>query len=48
MGSYDRVAAVLLDHIRAGISSLIPAANPHLEEAIRIGEEVLPRVHAAV
>ncbi len=46
VGSYDRVAAVLLDHIRAGITSFILAANPHLEEAIRIGEEVLPRVRA--
>ncbi|HJR31952.1 MAG TPA: alkanesulfonate monooxygenase, partial [Pseudomonas sp.] len=28
-----------------GFSTFILAGNPHLEEALRIGQEVLPLVH---
>lgn len=45
VGSYQQVADRLLEYARAGFDNFILAANPHLEEAIRIGEEVLPRVH---
>ena len=45
-GSYEQVADRLLDYIRAGFGTFILAANPHLEEALRVGEEVLPRVRA--
>lgn len=41
-GSYQQVAERLNDYIEAGIDNFILAANPHLEEAYRVGEEVLP------
>ncbi|TCL02896.1 MULTISPECIES: LLM class flavin-dependent oxidoreductase [Sodalis] len=43
-GSYDQVADRLLEYIEAGFGTFILAANPHLEEALRFGEHVLPRV----
>jgi alkanesulfonate monooxygenase len=45
-GSYEQVADRLVDYVEAGFGNFILAANPHLEEALRIGEEVLPRVRA--
>jgi len=42
VGSYENVAARLDDLISLGANSFILAATPHLEEAYRIGEEVLP------
>jgi len=45
-GSYDQVADRLVDYVRAGATDFILAANPHLEEVLRAGEEVLPRVRA--
>lgn len=41
-GSYQQVAERLNDYIDAGVDHFILAANPHLEEAYRVGEEVLP------
>jgi alkanesulfonate monooxygenase len=41
-GSYQQVAERLNDYIEAGVENFILAANPHLEEAYRVGEEVLP------
>ncbi|MFK3705471.1 alkanesulfonate monooxygenase [Raoultella sp. BIGb0138] len=46
VGSYQQVADRLAEYVRAGFSNFILAANPHLEEAIRVGEEVLPRVRS--
>jgi alkanesulfonate monooxygenase len=43
-GSYQQVAERLNDYIEAGIDHFILAANPHLEEAYRVGEEVLPLI----
>jgi alkanesulfonate monooxygenase len=42
VGSYENVAARLDDLIALGADSFILAATPHLEEAYRVGEEVLP------
>lgn len=42
VGNYENVAARLDDLIALGADSFILAATPHLEEAYRIGEEVLP------
>jgi alkanesulfonate monooxygenase len=47
VGDYAQVAARLNDYIAAGIDHFILAANPHLEEAYRIGEMVLPLVRDA-
>lgn len=44
VGSYDNIAARLLDYINLGISGFVLGANPHLEEAWRLGEHLLPRV----
>lgn len=41
-GSYQQVAERLNEYIEAGVENFILAANPHLEEAYRVGEEVLP------
>jgi alkanesulfonate monooxygenase len=43
-GSYRQVADRLGDLIDAGVSNFILAANPHLEEAFRVGQCVLPLV----
>jgi alkanesulfonate monooxygenase len=51
VGNYEQCAAKLDELIRLGADAFILAATPHLEEAYRIGEEVLPllgRNHAAL
>jgi alkanesulfonate monooxygenase len=42
VGSYEQVAERLDDLVRIGTDALILSALPHLEEAYRVGEEVLP------
>jgi alkanesulfonate monooxygenase len=44
VGSYEQVAERLDDLIRLGAESFVLASTPHLEEAYRVGEEVLPLV----
>lgn len=44
VGDYDEVAAKLADYIDIGFEEFILSGYPHLEEAYRVGEEVLPRV----
>ncbi|MFV3130930.1 LLM class flavin-dependent oxidoreductase [Niveispirillum sp. KHB5.9] len=46
VGGYETVAATLADYARAGIDRFLLGANPHLEEAYRVGEHVIPRVRA--
>jgi alkanesulfonate monooxygenase len=47
VGSHQNVAERLAEYQDAGFTTFILAGNPHLEEALRIGQEVLPLVHAA-
>lgn len=42
VGSYEQVIAQLQNWVEAGFQHLILGASPHLEEAYRIGEHVLP------
>jgi len=42
VGSYEQCAAKLSELIERGTDAFILAGTPHLEEAYRIGEEVLP------
>ncbi|MFU8926565.1 LLM class flavin-dependent oxidoreductase [Acinetobacter puyangensis] len=42
VGSYEQVAERLQAYIEIGVEHFILASNPHLEEAYRVGEEVLP------
>ncbi len=42
MGSYQQVAQRLDELIGIGVDAFILAGVPHLEEAYRVGEEVLP------
>ncbi|MFD4440307.1 LLM class flavin-dependent oxidoreductase [Nocardia sp. NPDC058519] len=42
VGSYEQVAQRLDELIGLGVDAFILAGNPHLEEAYRVGEEVLP------
>lgn len=42
VGSYEQAAERLDDLVRIGADALILSGLPHLEESLRIGEEVLP------
>lgn len=42
VGSYEQVAERLDELVALGVDAFILAGNPHLEEAYRVGEEVLP------
>lgn len=44
VGSYENVAARLDELVQLGTDAFILASTPHLEEAYRVGEEVLPLV----
>ncbi len=44
VGSYEQVAERLDQLVRLGADAFILASTPHLEEAYRVGEEVLPLV----
>ncbi|MDX2020795.1 MAG: LLM class flavin-dependent oxidoreductase [Deltaproteobacteria bacterium] len=44
VGSYENVAERLDDLVKLGADAFILASTPHLEEAYRVGEEVLPLV----
>lgn len=46
VGSYEQAAEWLDRYRSVGIDSFILAGTPHLEEAFRVGEEVLPLVRA--
>ena len=48
VGSYEQAAAWLDRYLGAGIDAFVLAGTPHLEEAYRVGEEVLPLVRARV
>lgn len=48
VGNYEQVAQRLAEYVDIGVSHFILASNPHLEEAYRVGEEVLPLVPQAV
>lgn len=42
VGGYREVAGVFAEYAKAGISSFVLSARPHLEEAYRLGEQLLP------
>jgi len=46
VGSYQEVAERIQEYAGAGISTFALSANPHLEEAYRIGEQLLPLAKA--
>jgi alkanesulfonate monooxygenase len=46
VGSYEQAAEWLDRYLQAGVDSFVLAGTPHLEEAYRVGEEVLPLVRA--
>ena len=48
IGSYAQVAERLAAYAAAGVSSFILAAQPHLEEAYRVGEHLLPLLRAHI
>jgi len=47
VGSHENIAERLAEYRDTGFSTFILAGNPHLEEALRIGQEVLPLVRQA-
>ena len=46
VGSHDTVAERLAEYRALGIDEFVLSGYPHLEEALRVGEEVVPRVRA--
>jgi alkanesulfonate monooxygenase len=48
VGSYEEVIEQLAGYAKAGIGSFALSALPHLEEAYRIGEHVLPALKHAI
>lgn len=48
VGSYEQVAERLDQLVQLGADAFILASTPHLEEAYRVGEEVLPLVRGSV
>lgn len=48
VGSYEQAAEWIDRYLQAGIDSFVLAGTPHLEEAYRVGEEVLPLVRGRV
>lgn len=46
VGSYAEVEQRLAEYAEAGVTSFVLGATPHLEEAWRFGEHVLPRLRA--
>lgn len=44
VGSYPEVAEYLAWYRDAGVDTCILAAGPHLEECLRVGENILPRL----
>jgi alkanesulfonate monooxygenase len=44
VGSYDAVAERLEAYLGLGVERLVLSAYPHLEEAYRLGEHVLPKL----
>jgi alkanesulfonate monooxygenase len=44
LGSYDGVTELLAQYAHIGISTFIFGGSPHLEEAYRVGENLLPRL----
>src|SRR5690606_14616068 len=48
VGDYGQVAEKLDQLIDLGVDSFILAGTPHLEEAYRVGEEVLPLLRGGV
>ena len=46
VGSYQEVAEKLSEYVDLGVDEFILSGYPHLEESLRVGEEVLPRVRA--
>ncbi|MFJ1754711.1 LLM class flavin-dependent oxidoreductase [Kitasatospora sp. NPDC088134] len=48
VGSHEEVAARLAEYRALGVDEFVLSGYPHLEEAYRVGEEVVPRVRALV
>jgi alkanesulfonate monooxygenase len=46
VGSHEQVAARIEEYARLGFDEFILSGYPHLEEAWRVGEEVLPLLGA--
>ena len=46
VGSHDEVARRLEEYIAIGIDEFILSGYPHLEEATRVGSEVIGRVRS--
>ncbi len=48
VGSHEQLAQLLSEYVEAGIDSFLLSGIPHLEDAYRVGEYVLPAVRARI
>jgi alkanesulfonate monooxygenase len=48
VGGYQSIIDRLVEYARAGVSTFVLSANPHLEEAYRLGEHLLPALRAQI
>jgi alkanesulfonate monooxygenase len=48
VGGYVELADLFAEYARAGVSTFVLSANPHLEEGYRIGEQLLPLVRGRI
>lgn len=48
VGSHDEIADRLVEYLDLGVDEFILSGYPHLEESLRVGENVLPRVRRRV
>ena len=48
VGTPPQVVDEMLTQLRLGIDEFILSGFPHLEECIRVSQEVLPRLRAAI
>jgi alkanesulfonate monooxygenase len=42
VGSFESITRAIDDYVAAGVETLVLGANPHLEEAYRLGEHLVP------
>ncbi|MNZ03360.1 Alkanesulfonate monooxygenase [compost metagenome] len=48
VGSYEQIVAHLAAYAEAGVHSFLLGGAPHLEEAYRVGENLLPKLRAQI
>jgi alkanesulfonate monooxygenase len=45
VGAFSEIATAIDAYLQLGVTSLVLGANPHIEEAYRLGEHLVPAIH---